>query len=173
MIHGVVLRDLTPHGDGRGLFIETYRLEWFSGTSGMVQTNLSRKRAGAVVGLHFHRRQADYWYVVEGRARVGLYDLRTGSPTEGTGWTFDMSGDCAQGLYIPPGVGHGFSSLTDVTMLYQVDRYYDPGDELGVAWNDPTMGIDWGVEDPVVSERDRANPVLSAVPEGERPLFAP
>ncbi len=170
-IVGVRLVELAPHGDERGMFVETFRKEWFPGVPEMLQTNVSTKEAGAVVGLHFHFRQADYWYVVAGTARVGLYDLRAGSPTEGTAWTFDMSSGTHRGLYIPPGVGHGFAALTDVTLLYQVDGYYDPADELGVAWDDPELGIDWGVGDPVVSERDRSCPRLAEIPSERRPTF--
>ncbi len=61
------------------------------------------------------------------------------------------------GMYIPPGVAHGFAALTDVIITYLVDGYHDPSDELGVAWDDPEIAADWGVTDPVLSERDRAN----------------
>jgi dTDP-4-dehydrorhamnose 3,5-epimerase len=61
-------------------------------------------------------------------------------------------------VYIPPGVAHGFASLTDLTLTYLVDGYYDPSDELGVAWDDPDIGADWGVTDPILSARDAALP---------------
>lgn len=158
MIHGVVLRDLVAHGDERGRFVETYRKEWVPGALEMVQANRGDRQAGCVVGLHFHRKQADWWYVVEGTARVVLHDLRVGSPTDGETMSFDMTGDVPQGLYIPPGVAHGFASLTPLTLTYLVDGYYDPDDELGVAWDDPAVGADWGVTDPILSGRDQALP---------------
>ena len=170
-IAGARLVDLSPHGDERGMFVETFRREWFSGVPDMVQTNVSTKQAGAVVGLHYHLRQADYWYVIAGTARVGLYDLRVGSPSEGTSWSSDFDDRSQRGLYIPPGVGHGFAAITDVTLLYQVDGYYDPADELGVAWDDPQLDIEWGVCDPVVSERDRSCPRLASIPASIRPAF--
>ena len=160
-IDGVVVITPTVHGDERGVFVETYRREWFPQGREMVQGNRSDKLAGAVVGLHFHRHQADYWYVPRGRARVVLHDLRTGSPTEGATMAFDIDDRDHRGVWIPPGVAHGFAALTDVTMTYLVDRYYDPRDELGVAWDDPSIGADWGLATGttvVLSARDRANP---------------
>ena len=163
MIDGVVVRDLVVHGDERGRFIETYRREWVPGAREMIQANRGDRQAGCVVGLHFHRKQADWWYVVEGTARVVLHDLRVGSPSEGRTMSFDQTGDRPQGVYIPPGVAHGFASLTDLTLTYLVDGYYDPSDELGVAWDDPAIEADWGVAEPILSGRDQALPARSAV----------
>ena len=160
-IAGVVIVTPVVHGDARGVFVETYRREWFPDGAEMVQGNRSDKAAGAVVGLHFHRHQSDYWYVPRGRARVVLHDLRCGSPTEAATLTVDIGEDDHRGVRIPPGVAHGFAALTDVTMTYLVDRYYDPADELGVRWDDPEIGADWGLPAglaPVLSDRDRANP---------------
>lgn len=158
VIDGVVVVRLTAHGDERGRFVETYRREWFPGRDEMVQGNRSDKEAGALVGLHFHRNQADYWYVLRGKARIVLHDLRVGSPTDGATLVLDVDDTEDTGVYIPPGVGHGFAALTDVTMTYLVDRYYDPDDELGVAWDDPEIDADWGVADPILSKRDQDNP---------------
>jgi dTDP-4-dehydrorhamnose 3,5-epimerase len=147
------------HGDERGVFVETYRRAWFPHGREMVQGNRSNKQAGAVVGLHFHLHQADYWYVPLGRARVILHDLRVGSPTERATLELDIGDHDHRGVWIPPGVAHGFGALTDLTMTYLVDQYYNPADELGVAWDDPEVGADWGVGAAVViSARDRANP---------------
>lgn len=146
------------HGDERGRFVETYRRQWLPLGREMVQANRSEKQAGALVGLHYHLHQADYWYVLRGRARVILHDLRDGSPTDGTTETIEMSGEEDRGLFIPPGVAHGFAALTDLLLWYLVDGYYNPGDELGLAWDDPDVGAEWGVERPVLSARDQANP---------------
>src|SRR5437773_6814660 len=78
------------HGDARGLFVETYRREWIPGGREMIQANRADRAAGAVVGLHYHLHQADYWYVPLGRARVVLHDLRVGSATVGATEVFDM-----------------------------------------------------------------------------------
>jgi dTDP-4-dehydrorhamnose 3,5-epimerase len=169
-IDGVVIVEPDVHGDDRGRFVETYRREWF-GTAGreMVQANRSVKQAGAVVGLHYHLHQADYWYVVDGRARVVLHDLREGSKTEGVTMHVDLDGDTEKGVFIPPGIAHGFASLTDLTLTYLVDAYYNPADELGVAWDDPEISADWGISDPVLSPRDRSNPRRSDIPPARRP----
>jgi dTDP-4-dehydrorhamnose 3,5-epimerase len=76
------------------------------------------------------------------------------------------------GVFIPPGVAHGFASLTDMTITYLVDGYYNAADELGVAWDDPEIGADWGVADPVLSNRDRANPTRAGIPADRQPHFA-
>src|SRR5688572_8023225 len=143
-IAGVVIVEPDIHGDERGRFLETWRREWVGGSREMVQANRSDKQAGAVVGLHFHRHQADFWTVISGRARVVLHDLRLGSPTQDGTEMLEL-GDDGRGIYIPPGVAHGFAALTDLTITYLVDAYYDPADELGVAWDDPAIAADWGV----------------------------
>ena len=72
-------------------------------------------------------------------------------------------------MFIPPGVAHGFASLTDLTLTYLVDSYYNPEDELGVAWDDPEIGADWGVTDPILSARDQANPRRADLDPSRRP----
>jgi dTDP-4-dehydrorhamnose 3,5-epimerase len=169
IVESKIIRDVihvapVVHGDERGRFVETYRRSWFPLGREMVQANRSDKAQGAVVGLHYHLHQADYWYATRGRARVVLYDLRIGSPTEGALEFVDLGAD-ERGVFIPPGVAHGFASLTDMTLTYLVDSYYNEQDELGVAWDDPEIGADWGVADPVLSGRDRGNPRRSQIPD--------
>lgn len=170
-IDGVWVVEPTIHGDQRGLFIETYRREWFPNGREMLQGNRSNKQKGALVGLHYHMHQADYWYAPVGTIRVVLHDLREGGPTDGATQMLEISGENHMGVYIPPGVAHGFSALTDVVMTYLVDGYYNPADELGVAWNDPVIGADWGVAEPIMSERDRTNPMRAEIPVGRRPYW--
>ena len=138
LLHGVHLVDLTTRGDERGSFTETFRQEWFPGAPPIVQSNLSISRAGVLRGLHVHRRQADYWCWLDGTAFVALYDLREGSPTHRQAWTrvFDAN-ESLVGLYIPNGVAHGFTALTDARLQYMVDGYFTGEDEQGFAWNDP------------------------------------
>jgi dTDP-4-dehydrorhamnose 3,5-epimerase len=167
-IAGVYIVEPDAHGDERGRFIETYRRSWFPLGREMVQGNRSDKAAGAIVGLHYHLHQADYWSVPRGTARVVLHDLREGSSTEGKTEVLEIGEADSRGVFIPPGVAHGFAAVTDMTITYLVDNYYNPDDELGVAWDDPEIGADWGIKDPVLSDRDRANPSRAEIPAGRR-----
>ena len=174
VIAGVQLVVPQKFGDERGYFIETYRREWFPQGREMVQGNRGNRIAGCLVGLHYHLHQADYWYVPFGHARVVLHDLRQGSPTDGATLSLDLGevdgGENNHlGVFIPPGVAHGFASLSDMAITYLVDSYYNPADELGVAWDDQAIEADWGVADPILSERDRANPRRSDI----EPMWQP
>jgi dTDP-4-dehydrorhamnose 3,5-epimerase len=170
-IDDVVVVEPDVHADPRGTFVEPWRKEWFPGAPDMVQANRSDKVAGSLAGLHYHLRQADYWYAVVGTARVALYDLRVGSPTEGATMLLELSGSSHRGVYIPPGVAHGFAAHTDFVLWYMVDGYYDPSDELGVAWDDPVLGIDWGIGEPVLSERDQKNPRRAEIASDRLPAI--
>jgi dTDP-4-dehydrorhamnose 3,5-epimerase len=168
-IDGVWIVEPSIHGDQRGLFIETYRREWFPNGREMVQGNRANRQAGALVGLHYHLHQADYWYVPFGLARVVLHDLREGGPTDGATLELDLTGENHTGVFIPPGVAHGFAAITDMVITYLVDGYYNPADENGVAWNDPAIDADWGLTDPILSARDQANPLRTELD----PMFQP
>lgn len=158
MIAGVEHRVIDPNSDERGRFAEIYRAP--SAGARFVQANHSRSRAGVVRGLHFHRAQADLWYVVSGTARVALVDLRERRDPPQVD-TVELDGNAPATLYIPPGVAHGFAALTDVDLIYWVTELYDGSDEFGIAWNDPALGIDWGVDEPRISDRDATNAPLS------------
>jgi dTDP-4-dehydrorhamnose 3,5-epimerase len=169
-IAGVKFAHLRAFGDERGRFMETFRKAWFPERSWeIVQTNRSDSKAGVLRGLHYHFHQVDYWYCPAGIARVGLADLRRSSPTYGVSQVLEIGDDHAVGIFIPCGVAHGFYAVTNVTLTYMVDNYYDGGDELGVAWNDPTLAVPWGVTDPILSARDQKNPLLEAILEQHRP----
>jgi dTDP-4-dehydrorhamnose 3,5-epimerase len=168
-IADVIIVDPDVHGDDRGRFVETYRRQWFPLGREMVQANRAERQAGSIVGLHYHLHQADYWYVLRGTARVVLHDLREGSATEGATLVTDLTAERDRGIFIPPGVAHGFAALTDVLLCYLVDGYYNPNDELGLAWDDPAVDADWGIDAPVLSARDQANPSRDAIPPALRP----
>ena len=176
LITGIIFIHPEVFDDQRGFFVDTWRKEWFPGVPEMVQNNRADRQAGSLVGLHYHLHQADYWYVPFGAARVVLHDLRQGSPTEGTTICTDLGhqkdgSHNHGGIYIPPGVAHGFSALSDMTITYQVDGYYNPADELGVAWDDPEINADWGVPNPVLSLRDQANPRRGDLKPDLQPRF--
>ena len=162
-IEGVRLIPLTAHPDDRGFVAEMFRRSWLPGKDEMLQANLSRSHPNVLRGLHFHRRQADYWTVMSGTALVGLYDLRTGSPTEGKKAEVELAADALRCLYIPRGVAHGFYTPVGILLQYLVDQYYTGEDEYGVAWDDPDLGIAWRSTDPILSDRDRSNPPLADV----------
>jgi dTDP-4-dehydrorhamnose 3,5-epimerase len=166
-IAGVLRVGLQAHSDDRGRLLETFRQEWFPGAPPMVQGTRSDSKRGVVRALHYHLRQADYWYVPFGKLVCGLYDLRRSSPTRGANLCVEMNDDV--GLYIPPGVAHGFQAQTDVTLTYLVDRAYDSSDEHGLAWDDPDAAIPWPLTDAILSERDRTNPKLKDIPSDELP----
>lgn len=163
-ISGVMIAHLTIHGDDRGSFRETFRKEWFPQRNWEnFQSNCSQSMAGVLRGLHYHFHQVDYWYVPRGTIRAALFDMRPNSPTYMATQTIDMGEENDIGLFIPIGVAHGFATLTDATLMYIVDNYFDGSDEYGVAWNDPALGIDWGLENPIVSGRDQTNLVYKMV----------
>ncbi len=169
-IRGVKFAVLKPFSDERGRFLETFRREWFPERNWeAVQGNRSDSREGVLRGLHYHRRQIDYWVPMAGRIRIALVDIRRGSPTRGGREVIDLDEQEPMGVFVPVGVAHGFLALTDCTLAYVVDNYYDGDDELGVAWNDPDLGVPWGIDAPILSGRDRGNPLLRAIPEGELP----
>jgi dTDP-4-dehydrorhamnose 3,5-epimerase len=168
-IGGVYTVPLRPLADDRGYFCETFRRATVPGGREMTQQNVSFSRAGVLRGMHYHLKQADFVLVPSGRVRAALFDLRTGSPTRGGRQVLEMGEGHPVGLYVPKGVAHGFHALTDALVIYLVDELYDGGDELGVRWDDPALGIDWGVRAPILSARDRGNPLLAAIPAGELP----
>jgi dTDP-4-dehydrorhamnose 3,5-epimerase len=146
------------HMDDRGLFAEIFRQDHLG--AAFVQANHSRSNQGVLRGLHWHRHQADAWYVINGHAQAMLADLRTPCDNPAVA-SIDLIGGEPQVLYIPPGVAHGFLAVTQVDLIYWVTAYYDASDEHGVAWDDPTIQAPWKLDNPVLSDRDKNNPKLS------------
>ena len=186
-LRGVRYGAVTRHGDSRGSFRELWRASAFGelaadetgapdgATPSFVQANLSTSAAGVLRGLHYHRRQLDYWVVASGRALVALVDVRPLLDGTGDGpivETRELATD--QSVVIPTGVGHGFLALEPLELLYLVTNEYDGSDELGFAWDDPAVGVPWPAVPgtphgrPVLSGRDRANPPLAELVAGLR-----
>ena len=173
-IKGVQVVNFKTFADERGRFVETFRQAWFPQRRwDIIQSNRSDSKAKVLRGLHYHFHQVDYWYVVAGKIRAGLYDIRPDSPTCGVAQTIEMGEENEVGLFIPVGVAHGFVALTDATLIYIVDNYYNGADEHGVAWNDPDLNLPWGIEQPLVSARDAANPLLRDISSEKLPRLSP
>ena len=160
----------TRYGDQRGFFSETYRASAFQEggvPDAFVQDNHARSSRGVLRGLHFQappRAQAKLVRVVQGRVWDVAVDLRVGSPTFG-GWVGGMlSGEVGEILYIPCGFAHGYVCLSETSeLVYKVSSEFDAALDGGIAWDDPTVGIDWPIGDPILSERDRGLPLLHDV----------
>ena len=124
---GVTLTALTPHIDERGVFTELFRGSWELGVS-PVQWNSVSSKANVLRGVHAHVRHADYLTLAVGRATIGLYDLRPGSPTEGLGTTVELDANAPTALVIPVGVAHGFYfHAMHSVHVYAVSHEFDPG----------------------------------------------
>jgi dTDP-4-dehydrorhamnose 3,5-epimerase len=153
--------------DARGFFLEAYHHERFVelGIKELfVQDNHSRSVKGTLRGLHYQllHPQSKLCRVVEGEALDVAVDIRLGSPHFGKWTSVLLSAKEHNQIYIPGGFAHGFLALTDpVQFLYKCSDFYDPADEHGIAWNDPDLHISWGVENPLVSEKDARYPTLA------------
>lgn len=171
VIQGVQFARFKTFSDERGEFRETFRSEWFPQVDwSRTQGNRSDSLPNVLRGLHIHSRQTDYWLVLKGVIRVGLCDLRGSSPSLKAVEVLEIGEENQLGLLVPPGVAHGFLTLSDATVSYLVNNYYDGGDEHGVAWNDPELSVPWGVDAPIVSPRDVNNPLYRDLPYHLRPV---
>lgn len=171
IIEGVFTVPIRAFEDERGRFMETFRRSWFPWIDWeRLQGNRSDSKAGVLRGLHYHHQQVDYWYVPKGQIRAAMVDLRPSSPTYMEKYVIDIGEENNVGVFIPIGVAHGFLALTEATLMYMVNNYYDGGkDELGVAWNDPQINLNWGITNPVLSPRDQLNPFLKDIPKDQLP----
>lgn len=162
-IDGVRLFDLKVFADPRGSFCEAFKASR-AGGGPWVQWNVSRSVAGVVRGLHLHRKQTDYWHIVSGSVLAAVVDLRPASPSFRKTACLLMEASRPQAIEIPPGVVHGFRALSEVVLMYLLDREYDPSDELGVRWNDPELGLPpqwYGDGRAILSPRDEKAPRLA------------
>jgi dTDP-4-dehydrorhamnose 3,5-epimerase len=168
-LDGVVLIEPVVHGDERGFMLESYsRDAWreLGVEVEFVQHNHSRSRRGTLRGIHFQTEpgQAKLVRCARGEILDVAVDLRRGSPTYGQWEAHRLDDVRHRQLFVPVGFGHGFAVLSEeADVAYQVSSLYDPATESGIAWNDPDVEVDWEVEDPLLSERDKNAPTLAEV----------
>lgn len=165
---GVCIVEPVVHGDHRGYFMETYSTKAFADIgidAQFVQDNQSfTAQKGTLRGLHFQNApmaQAKLVRVTRGAVLDVAVDLRKGSPTYRRWVGVELSAENKRMLYIPRGFGHGFVTLTDdVEFCYKVDNLYSRECDRGVRFDDPSIGVKWGVSDPILSQKDMTSPRL-------------
>lgn len=168
-LSGVVIVKNKVFGDERGFFMETYNQQRFDSVglpTSFVQDNHSRSTKGVVRGLHY---QFPQWQGKLVRALSGAIfdvavDIRPDSTTYGAWFGLELNDENHLQLYIPPGFAHGFATLSETAdVAYKCTSLYKAEDDAGIAWNDPDIGVDWPVENPIVSEKDANAPKLSDI----------
>jgi dTDP-4-dehydrorhamnose 3,5-epimerase len=168
---GTVLLEPVVHGDERGFFVETYRRDLWAEhgvEAEFVQHNHSRSAKGTLRGLHFQTEpgQAKLVRCARGQIFDVAVDLRRDSPTYGQWEGHLLDDEVHHQLFVPVGFAHGFAVLSDLAdVTYLCSSTYDPATESGIAWDDPEVGVEWPVDDPLISERDRGAPTLAEVSE--------
>jgi dTDP-4-dehydrorhamnose 3,5-epimerase len=166
---GVVALEPQVHGDQRGFMVETFRRDAWAELGvdvEFVQHNHSRSSKGTLRGLHFQTApgQAKLVRCPRGAIFDVAVDLRRGSPTYGEWEGHVLDDETHRQLFVPVGFGHGFAVLSDVAdVTYLLSSPYDPATESGIAWDDPDVGVEWPVSEPLLSERDKSAPRLRDV----------
>lgn len=168
VLPGVLILEPKVHGDSRGFFQETWRADTYNniGIPPFVQDNHSRSSKGVLRGLHAQRLRPQGKLVRVSRGTVFdvAVDINPHSSTFGQHVAVELSDSNHRQFYIPPGYAHGFCVVSDdADFLYKCTEYYQPGDEIGVLWNDPAIGIQWPITHPLLSAKDEALPTLDAL----------
>ncbi|GHE53151.1 MULTISPECIES: dTDP-4-dehydrorhamnose 3,5-epimerase [Roseivirga] len=164
------LYELEPNifGDKRGYFFESYRRELYQELGireDFVQDNESFSVKGTLRGLHFQKpphAQAKLVRVIHGKVLDIALDIRKDSPTYGKHHTVLLEAERHNMFLIPAGFAHGFVALEDSVFFYKCSNYYHKESEGGILWNDTSLGIDWGISNPIVSEKDQVLPNFAA-----------
>jgi dTDP-4-dehydrorhamnose 3,5-epimerase len=153
------------NGDARGYFIETFNHRDFKAATGLdltfVQDNQSKSSKGVLRGLHMQRgasAQAKLVRVLEGSVLDVVVDLRKDSPSFGKHFSIELTADNHKQFFVPAGFAHGFVVLSEsATFFYKVDKFYEPGNEVGIMYNDPALNIDWKLADNelILSDKDK------------------
>lgn len=169
LLDGVVIIEPKVFGDARGYFLESWNEKDFNSLVRkvkFVQDNESKSSYGVLRGLHYQKgdaSQSKLVRVVRGKVMDVAVDIRKGSPTFGKYVAVELSEDNHKQLFVPRGFAHGFVVLSDEAVFqYKCDRPYCPEEEGAIAWNDPTIGIDWQVPSDkiILSEKDKNHPFL-------------
>ncbi len=167
-VKGPVIIEPRRHSDNRGFFMETYKAGEFSAAGILdefIQDNHSLSAGPVVRGLHFQlppKQQAKLIRVTEGRIWDVIVDLRGDSPTFLRWLTVELDAENGRLLYIPAGFAHGFASMSPRAQLcYKCSAEYNSGLDSGVRWDDPTLGIHWPLENPIVSDKDSSLPLVN------------
>lgn len=165
---GIKLIKPKIYSDSRGFFEEIYQVDRYKSSgilTNFVQDNHSRSTKGVVRGLHYtiKRPQAQLLTVIRGAIFDVVVDVRKNSLTFGKWFGVELSDESEfRQIYMPHGFAHGFCVLSEYADIhYRVTQPYEHSDEFGIRWNDPEVGIDWPVSNPVVSDRDQAHPFLA------------
>jgi len=166
-LSGLLIIDPKVFGDKRGYFFESYNADAFKAAgieTEFMQDNESSSVKGVLRGLHFQEppfEQGKLVRVARGSVLDVSVDIRKDSPTFGKWTSFELSEQNKRMLWIPPGFAHGFVTLEDNTIfIYKCTKVYHMDSENSIRWDDPELGIDWGVENPIVSNKDRIAPFL-------------
>ena len=168
-LEGVLLIEPLVHGDPRGRFYESYEKKKYQAVGiqeDFVQDNQSLSQKNVLRGLHYRiePEQAKLVRVVKGEVFDVVVDIRKNSSTFGKWQSFILSASNYLQLYVPIGFAHGFCVLSDeAEFLYKVSESYSAEKEKGILWNDPDIGIDWPISDPILSEKDKINPPLRSL----------
>jgi dTDP-4-dehydrorhamnose 3,5-epimerase len=169
-IEGLLIIDPKVFGDSRGFFMETWNLRRYRAAgiaADFVQDNISLSRKGALRGLHFQNpnAQGKLLQVLQGEVFDVAVDIRRSSPTFGRWHGLVLSAENKRQFYIPPGFAHGFAVLTETALFhYKCTDFYSPQDEMTLRWNDPAIGIQWPIDNPILSEKDTKGLALKDVP---------
>jgi dTDP-4-dehydrorhamnose 3,5-epimerase len=171
-IPGLLVLQPKVFADERGFFMETYNRQRYADAGigeAFLQDNVSLSKKGVVRGLHYQAPPFDMGKLVSvlrGSVVDVAVDIRFGSPTFGKYVAVELSAENKRQFWIPAGFAHGFAALEDDTVFsYKCTDVYSPEHDRGVRWNDPEIGIEWLIADPLVSEKDRKLPLLKDIAE--------
>jgi len=176
-LSGVLIVEPDVFADERGFFLETWSTTRYeeAGIPGpFVQDNVSLSRKGILRGLHFQHPQSQgkLVQILSGEVVDVAVDIRVDSPTFGQWISEVLSGTNHRQMYVPPGLAHGYCVTSETALFsYKCTDFYDPATEGGIIWNDPDLGIDWPVDEPLLSPKDAGYPRLKDISRDKLPPF--